>query len=190
MLLTAEKLLAIARHYWPEDMETYLRPEKSPAFARRHAVWERELGKMDRWNAWVDGLRQELPDWLVGNVTAPGDGSFRCAAYSREGRTPPDLEWIVIGCLSVLAPVYTVYGMRCECRGRRRIRKTVFFDALPPDIQGPAELMARRLQESFDVQALPREIANTRVPLIVDPVMPPDTTLFHALFVSEPERVH
>jgi hypothetical protein len=190
MLLTAEKLLAIARNYWPEDLETYLRPETSPAFARLHALWERELGKIDRWNALIEALGQELPDWLVGNITAPGDGGLRCAAYSREGRTPPDLEWIVVGCLSVLAPVYTVYGIRCECRGRRRIHKTVFFDALPSEMQGPAEAMVRRFQESFDVHALPREIANTRVPLIVDPVMPPDTTLFHALFISEPERVH
>lgn len=187
---TAEKLLAIARNYWPGDMETYLRPERSPAFARLHAVWDRELGKIERWNAFVDALGQELPDWMVCNITAPGDGSLRCAAYSREGRTPPDIEWIVVGCLSVLAPVYTVYGLRCECRERRRIRKTVFFEALHSDMQGPAEAMARRLQETFDVQALPRELANTRVPLIVDPVMPPDTTLFHALFVSEPERVH
>jgi hypothetical protein len=190
MLPTAEELLALARNYWPEDMETYLSPQESPAFARLHAVWDRELRKIDRWNVFVDALGQELPDWLVCNITAPGDGSLRCAAYSREGSTPPDLEWIVVGCLSVLAPVYTVYGMRCELRGGRRIRKTVFFEALPSDMHAPAEAMGRGLRETFDVHALPPELANTRVPLIVDPVMPPDTTLFHALFISEPERVH
>ncbi len=57
-------------------------------------------------------------------------------------------------------------------------------------MHAPAEAMGRGLRETFDVHALPPELANTRVPLIVDPVMPPDTTLFHALFISEPERVH
>ncbi|WNG45335.1 hypothetical protein F0U60_15415 [Archangium minus] len=38
-------------------------------------------------------------------------------------------------------------------------------------------------------EALPREIAETRIPLIVDLLEPPDTTLFHALFATDPENV-
>ena len=110
-------------------------------------------------------------------------------AYFREGHTPPGTEWVVVGCVSVLAPVYTVYGVESEYRGKKRIRDTVFYEPLPTGMRAAADVMSHRIRETFDVQALPRALAETRIPLIVDPVMPPDTTLFHALFISKPERV-
>jgi hypothetical protein len=189
MALDVEHLLSIARNYWPADMETYLRPDTSIVYARLQELWARELMKMEQWRAFLGDLERDLPDFTIGNATAPGDGSFRCAAYFREGRTPPGLEWVVVGCVSVLAPVYTVYGVESEYRGKKRIRDTVLHEPLPPDMRTAAEVMSRRISATFDVQALPRELAETRIPLIVDPVMPPDTTLFHALFISKPERV-
>jgi hypothetical protein len=189
MSLNAEQLLAIARNYWPADMEAHLRPDTSIVHARLQALWARELGKMEQWRAFLGELERDLPDFIIGNATAPGDGSFRCAAYFREGRISPGIDRVVVGCVSVLAPVYTIYGMESEYRGRKRIRDTVFHEPLPADMKAVADVMSHRIRATFDVQALPRELAETRVPLIVDPVMPPDTTLFHALFVSKPERV-
>lgn len=189
MSWTPEELLQIARKYWPADMETYLSPEKSPAFARRHALWERELAKMDQWRAFLGSLDRELPGFVIGNATAPGDGSLRCAVYWREGHTPPGIQRVVVGCVSVLAPVYTLYGVESEYRGKKRIRDMVLYEPLPSDMAAVAEVVSRGIRATFDVRALPREVADTRIPLIVDPVMPPDTTLFHALFISTPERV-
>jgi hypothetical protein len=56
-------------------------------------------------------------------------------------------------------------------------------------MRAPAGIIARRIVETFGAHALPREIAETAVPLFVDPQQPPNTTLFHALFTSQPERV-
>jgi hypothetical protein len=189
MSWTPEKLLAIARNYWPADMETYLGPDKSPAFTRLHALWERELEKMEQWHAFLGALDRDLPDFMIGNATAPGDGSFRCAVYFRDGRTPPGIQRVVVGCVSVLAPVYAVYGVESEYQGKKRIRDTVLYEPLPSDMAAVADVVSRRIRATFDVHALPHEVADTRIPLIVDPVMPPDTTLFHALFISTPERV-
>jgi hypothetical protein len=144
---------------------------------------------MEQWRAFLDALDKDLPDFIIGNATAPGDGSFRCAVYFPEGRTPPGIQRVVVGCVSVLAPVYALYGVESEYRGEKRIRDTVIYEPLPSDMAAVADVVSRRIRETFDVHALPREVADTRIPLIVDPVMPPDTTLFHALFISAPERL-
>jgi hypothetical protein len=190
MALTTEQLLSIARNYWPGDMDTYLRPETSVFHARFEELSDREFKRIDEWRAFVRALRGELTsDLKVCDITAPGDGCFRCAAYFHEVRTPPNIEWVVVGCVSMLAPVYTIYGVQSEYRGKKRIRDTVFYEPLPLDMQAIADVMARGIRVTFGVEALPREIAETRVPLFVFPVVPPDTTLFHAFFISRPERV-
>jgi hypothetical protein len=190
MPLTAEQLLSIARNYWPGDMETYLRPDTHVVYARLEELSDCEFKKIEEWRAFIRALRGELTsDLKVSDITVPGDGSFRCAVYFHETRTPPNTEWVVVGCVSMLAPVYTIYGVESEYRGKQRIRDTVFYEPLPSDMQAIADAMARRISATFGVQALPREIAETRVPLFVFPVVPPDTTLFHALFISTPERV-
>ena len=80
------------------------------------------------------------------------------------------------------------YAYRYTDKGRERSDE-VFLYLLPPEMQGPASIIARGIEAAFGAQALPREIAETRIPLIVEPQEPPDTTLFHALFISEPEKV-
>ena len=190
MALTTEQLLSIAGNYWPGDMDTYLRPETSVFYARFEELCDREFKRIDEWRAFVRALRGELTsDLKVCDITVPGDGSFRCAVYFHAARTQPNIEWVVVGCVSMLAPVYTIYGVESEYRGKQRIRDTVFYEPLPSDMRATADAMARGISATFGVQALPRELAETRVPLFVFPVVPPDTTLFHALFISRPERV-
>jgi len=100
-----------------------------------------------------------------------------------------EFRWGVVGCLSILAPVYTVYGVQHEYQGKKFVDGKVFFDPLPPEMQALAEVVGRKIEAMFGVEALAREIAETRIPLIVDFVEPPATTLFHALFASDPENV-
>ncbi len=64
-----------------------------------------------------------------------------------------------------------------------------FFEPLPPEMRSPADVMARNIEEIFGFNALPREIAEIPVPLIVHWKEPPHTRLFHALFTSEPESL-
>jgi hypothetical protein len=182
---TPEQLLAVARSYWRDD-KAYA---GSPEHARLVALWERELKKLDRWWAFLDELKKELPGFTIGNATATPDACFRCAAYSPVDNPTNTRRFVVVGCVSILAPVYTVYGVEYERINNKRHGPKAFFEPLPAEMRHPAEVISRRIEATFGVRALPREIAETPIPLHVEPVEPPNTTLFHALFTSEPESL-
>lgn len=102
----------------------------------------------------------------------------------------PPHNWIVVGCVSILAPIYIVYSVQYGRVGNRMgLNPRVGFEPFPPEMQPMADLIARRIEETFGVSKLPREIAETPVPLFVKWVEPPETTLFHALFTNEPDNV-
>jgi hypothetical protein len=189
MILSVENLISIARDYWPSDMETSLRPDRSPQATRLQERWQQELANMDKWREFLHVLGGDLPDSSIGDATTTFDACLRCAAYPARDRTPPHLDWVVVGCVSILAPVYAVYGVRYECINRKRTNHSLFLGPLPPEMRVPAAAIARRIEAAFGSRELPREIAETPVALFVDPHQPPNTTLFHALFASQPERV-
>jgi hypothetical protein len=189
MKLTVDQFLSIARNYWPSDLESSLRPERSPEVARLHDLWNKELKGMGRWAEFVRALNEDLPEFTVGNITATFDACLRCGAYPKTNRAPAASGWVVVGCVSILAPVYAIYGMQYEYNGKQRFGEEVFFEPLPARMRAPADLIARKLEATFGVSALPRELAETPVPLFVDSREPPHTTLFHALFSSQPESV-
>jgi hypothetical protein len=183
---STDQLLAIARRYWSSSEEHYLRGEASPENQRLDALWAQELKRLDRWRALLAELRKELPEFTIGNATATLHASFRCAAYW--GKTYPHPSALV-GCLSILAPVFTVYGLEFEETEETRTVSRICFEPLPDYMQGPAGVIARKLETMFGASALPREVADTPVPLFVEWKKPPHTTLFHALFASTPERI-
>lgn len=189
MTPSAEELLAIVRQYWPATHDAHSSQEKSPEAKRLEALWTQALRRMDEWRALLLDLRHELPGFRIGQMTATCDACFRCGAYPPAAQLRPSFEWVVVGCMSILAPVYTVYGVQYEYRGKERIRDQVFLSDLPPEMHGPAAAMSRRIESRFGVSPLPPEIAATPVPLFVDLKEPPRTTLFHALFSSEPQSV-
>ncbi|MCY1076033.1 hypothetical protein [Archangium lansingense] len=188
--LSVESLLALVHNYYRADKEFHLRRENSPEEERFLTLWVQERKKMDQWNAFVDELQAALPELDVGNITSTCNASFRCAVYPRVEFPPPEPGiWVVVGCVSILAPVYAIYGLHLRYSGRQRIEERVFLELLPPEMQGPAEVVASKLEATFGVTALPRALARTPVPLIVEPKEPPHTTLFDALFISRPESV-
>jgi hypothetical protein len=196
MPISSEHLLSVVRNYWRSDHEFDDKLENSPETKRLQRVWEQELKKMEQWRVLLRDLGAALPHFNIGNATATCDASFRCSVYpnresvyTNQENEPQSRRWAVVGCVSILAPVYTVYGVQYDYKGKERIAERVFFDPLPPEMQAPAEIVARKIEAMFGVEALPREIAETRIPLIVEPQEPPATTLFHALFTSQPERV-
>jgi hypothetical protein len=186
---SAEELLVIARRYWPTDNSYALRHERSPETQRLHAQWKQEQRRVEAWRALLPELRRDLPGFSIRDNTSTLDAGFRCAAYAPAARGKPPLEWGVIGCMSLIAPVYTVYGVHLEYRDKKRVREQVFLGELPHEMREPAAVMARRLESTFGVSALPLEVAALPVPLLVEWKAPPVTTLFHALFTSEPENV-
>lgn len=189
MTPSAEPLLSIARQYWPTTLEDYLHPENSPERKRLQAQWRQALTHMEEWRTFLHELGNQLHGFTLGNVTTPFDACLRCGVYPEQDNRPSSPEWVIVGCASILAPVYTVYGVRYERQGLKRINHELFLGSLPPEIQTPAGIIARSIEARFGFSVLPSEIAKTPVPLFVDPRQPPDTTLFHALFTSQPERV-
>jgi|GEM_PF-589503 len=192
--LTAESLTALVHNYYRADRDFDLRLENSPEAERFLSLWVQErTNKMDQWDAFVDELQSALPQLDVSNITSTCDASFRCAVYSQTESMPlvrrPVSRWVVVGCVSILAPVYAVYGLQFSYPGGRRTTDQVFLEALPPEMQVPAEIVARKLEATFGVTALPHELARTPIPLIVEFKEPPYTTLFDALFISIPDSV-
>ncbi|WNG50588.1 hypothetical protein F0U60_45540 [Archangium minus] len=189
MPFSAAELLSIARNYWRPDRDFDFRPENSPEAERFLELWEKELAKMDQWRAFLRELGGALPAFTIGNATATCDACFRCSVYPATENKPQQRRWVVVGCVSILAPVYTVYGVQYEYTGTERTRDKVFLEPLPPEMQAPADIIARSIEATFGVEKLSRELSEMPVPLIVEPHEPPNTTLFHALFISRPERV-
>jgi hypothetical protein len=182
-------LLALVRNYYRADRDFDLGLENSPEGERFLTRWEQEIEKMDQWDAFVDEVQAALPHFIVSNITSTCDASFRCAVYLRARNQPPPSAWVVVGCVSILAPVYAVYGVHYRIQDRRRTTDQVFLESLPPEMQAPAEVIARKLEATFGVTALPHELAQAPVPLIVEFKEPPYTTLFDALFISQPDSV-
>ena len=182
-------MLALVRNYYRADRDFDLGLENSPEGERFLTRWEQEIEKMDQWDAFVDEVQAALPRFIVSNITSTCDASFRCAIYLRARTEPPPSRLVVVGCVSILAPVYAVYGVQYRIQDKRRHTEQVFLESLPPEMQAPAEVVARKLEATFGVTALPHELARTPVPLIVEFKEPPYTTLFDALFISQPDSI-
>jgi hypothetical protein len=186
-----EQLLSIARKYWRADRSYDGRQVNSPEYDRLCDLWDERLRKdHGRWGAFLDALRPELPDYEIGNATVgPAASSFRFVAYARSPRSPPPFRFALVGCVSILAPLYTVYGVQYDFVGRERHNPRVSFEPLPSEMRAPADLISRKLEAAFDVHRLPREVADTLIPLFVHNMEPPRTTLFHAFFDSQPDNL-
>lgn len=189
MTLSLAELLASARPYWLADDGYQSRHAWSPEDERRSANWKQQWRTRGaEWKALLADVQRELPRHRVREATHLDDAGFRCAIHlpSRRERFPR--EQLVVGCLSMIAPVYMVYGLQYDDR-REPLGHRLFFGSLPPVLLRPAATLARRMEARFGVTGLPPELAATPVPLYVDNREPPHTTLFHALFSSEPARV-
>ncbi|RKH21060.1 hypothetical protein D7X74_02305 [Corallococcus sp. CA047B] len=188
MLPDTEQLMAIASHYWPASMKAALE-EGNPEFVRRSSRWDEALQFIPQWHGFLADLDTLLPGFTVGDGTVPSQSSFRCIAYPAKGVPLPPVPWVVVGCVSILAPVFTVYGISFEYEGRKRREARLHQSPLPEAMAGTARLIAQELETRFGVQELPREVAAIPVPVTVQWTEPPQSTLFDALFDSEPTIV-
>ncbi|WP_434388151.1 hypothetical protein [Melittangium boletus] len=143
---------------------------------------------MDPWLAFRDEIGSKLPEYVIGETYSSHDGGPRCIIYPPDDLRTHSSDWTVVGCLSLLAPVYFIYGLERERQTKVR-RYKVSFETPPPHMSLPAKIIARTIEASFGASALPRAVANTPVQLFVGNLAPPKTTLFHALFTDEPETI-
>lgn len=192
MTMTVDELLARASHYWPQNLDWYFRGEETPETARRLALWEQQWQQHGKqWHALLAELAKDLAGFSIRDATAPSDVCFRCAVRPpREEKT--SIAQAVVGCLSMIAPVYSIYGLQYEVNPRTGLKTSdprLFLDALPPDMSEPANAIAKRMGAVFGYSPLPPGLAGTSVPLCVNITCPPRTTLFHALISDQPDSV-
>lgn len=193
---TAEELIAIARQYWRLDKDYGL--DSNPEHHRLQQQWEQALKGFDRWRAMKQEieheLRQELPGLKLkmGDATATPDACFRCQVYpderTEDGQVLPR-RWILVGCASIIAPVYIVYAVEYDVVGMEALNPRVLLEPFPPELRRPAEIIGRKIEAAYGYRKVSREIAQTPVPLFVEWKEPPETTLFHAIFTNEPTSI-
>ncbi|WP_147441940.1 hypothetical protein [Corallococcus exercitus] len=192
MTPSAEDLLAVARLYWGADEAYLFRQDPSPEDLRYEALWAEKNVERSRWGSFVKTLRKVLPGCDAWDY-APGlaNPSFGVLIYPHQERDMmrPQTRWTVAGYLSILAPVYTVHCVRRVFLGKHLLEAKAFLGPIPLELQDVASTVARRIEEEFGATALPLDVAQTPVPLYVNFMKPPATTLFHALFTSEPENI-
>lgn len=184
-----DDLLIIVRNYYDSSSKFLYTQETSPATKRLHALWTQRLENMEPWNAFLDKLESELPTFIIGDTFSTSDGGPRCLVYSPKESRSPTANWVVVGCISLLAPVYTVYGVECDYTDGGLRNEKASFAQPPPNMALPAQIVARMIETTFGFSAVSREVAETPVPLFVGGREPSEATLFHALFTSDPSII-
>ncbi|RKG92871.1 hypothetical protein [Corallococcus terminator] len=188
MSLSPEELLVIARQYWPAP-GTEASEENGPEHARRALRWNEALRDNERWNDFLKDLRGLFPGFSVGDGTSTSQACFTCVLFPAKGYPIPPVPWAVVGSMSILAPVFTVYGITFAYEGSKRSEARIHVGPMPDAMAETAARVAQELEARFKVRALPEEVAATPAPVVVEGKKPPHTTLFDALFTSEPDNV-
>ena len=184
-----EDLIKVVWNYYNSSDSFLFTLEPSPEESRRQALWSVRIENMDSWKAFRARLRSELPGFITGETGSTADGGLRCIVYPPKESMAPTSNWVVVGCVSILAPVYFVYGVECDHIDGRLQNPRVSFELPPPSMAFPAQVIARTIETMFGYSAVPREIAETPVPLFAGLLEPPKTTLFHTLFTSAPHSI-
>jgi hypothetical protein len=194
-LPSTDELVAIVHRYYPTGLdpdqqhETYL---ASPEWQRYCDLWERvmRLEALPRWDEFRAALKKALPDCSFWDTTVPRtDGCRRLRVYLCPPEAPlgqPEYT-VVVGLVSVLAPVYSLYESHYVRKSdgnytRPRIR-WLFSDQTVPY----ARVLADHVEEYFDCCPLPPEVGRIKVPDVksLGNVEFGQQTLFELLFTED-----
>jgi hypothetical protein len=188
MTPSKEDLIATVCKYYNSSNASLFATEPSPETKRRQALWAQWIANMEPWYAFRGELSSALPNYRIGETYPSADGGPRCMVYLPKEAWSPKSNWDVVGCVSLLAPVYFVYGVEWDYIGGRAQNFRASFEQPPPSMVWPAQVVARMIEKMFGFSAFPRELAETPVPLYAGLIEPPETTLFHTLFTSDPSN--
>ena len=187
--LSTEALIEIVQKYYDSSNAFLFTTEPTPEESRRQALWSEWIENTEPWEALTSTLRSELSTHIIGETYSSADGGPRCMIYPPKGSRTTSSNWIVVGCISLLAPVYFVYGIECDYIKGRFQNKKARFGPPPSTMSLPAQVVARTIETSFGFSVVPREVAETPVHLFAGNLDPPKTTLFHALFTNAPDII-
>lgn len=186
---TKEELIRIAQDHYNSSNAFLSTTEPTAEENRRQALWSKWIENMKPWRSFRTLLKIELPNYTIGETYSSADGGPRCIVYPPEDSRTPHSNWLVVGCVSLLAPVYFIYGADCDYADGSLRNMRVSFEAPPVNMSLPAQIVARTIEASFGFSAVPREVAETPVHLFAGLLEPPKTTLFHTLFTSAPNSI-
>ena len=163
---TRAELIRIAHQHYPPGSTVFIDIDRAtPEFQRWSEAWDKALA-WDRWASLLNELRAAFPGRPVGNVTQPGlSACLRCCVYLEDplpegGRVLTRLA----GAVSVLAPLYFVYGTVQHIRADDTWTRPQFFLQPPDEIRPHAELLVQHLERVLGYQPFPLELANEPVP--------------------------
>jgi hypothetical protein len=189
MTPSKEDLITIVRRYYDSSNAFLFTTELSPEAERRQALWTQWIANMGPWRAFKAALRSALPNYDFGETFPSDDGGPRCMVYLPKEVRSPTSNWTVVGCVSLLAPVYFVHGVEYDYINGHAQNFRASFEQPPPSMILPAQVVARTIETMFGFSAFPRELAETPVPLYAGLLEPPQTTLFHTLFTNDPSNI-
>ncbi|WNG20741.1 hypothetical protein [Cystobacter fuscus] len=192
MSFTVSELIELCRQYYPtgRTLDDHLH-ETSSQWQRFHAKWHEALADQHQWLEFRRRVAAAFPTSLVGDATAyTHDGGYRCCIYAVEPRDKADgVSQEVVGCVSLLAPVYFIYCTQHRYRGGRRESPadTVFLEEMPVKLGPTVSRLADLIESALGCQSLPPHVARTLIPdLCLDHIEPGHASLFKALFTLEP----
>jgi len=189
-------LLALVRRYYPRgsawnDHDHNPPPDLPEEIKRLAALWERELANDETWQR----LKQTLRDCLsqgVGEMSVPvHDAGRRCAVYLDHFKDVPRGQpaRIVVGAVSLIAPLYYVYGVNRTYDDPRNPDQ-LLVELPPGEMKEVGEVVARCIEQVYDYRPLPVELARVPVEgLCMDHMRFEGWTLLEALFTTDPANL-
>jgi hypothetical protein len=184
-----EELIRIVQDHYNSNNAFLFTTEPTPEETRRQALWSKWIENMEPWRRFRAQLKGELPNYIIGETYSSSDGGPRCIVYPPEDSRTPNSNWLVVGCVSLLAPVYFIYGAECDYTEGSLRNIKASFGPPPANMSLPAQIVARTIEASFGFSAVSREVTETPVHLFAGLLEPPKTTLFHTLFTSAPNSI-
>jgi hypothetical protein len=166
---SARALIALAHRYYPANLlsEDDPRYRASSEYERLTVLRRDEWANSGPWNAFVARLREEFS---ASNVWDLPYLLYEPSRYCRvrlpgTGLTPGEGELKEVVCmLSVLAPVYCIFGSHQRSENRRTVWNEMHFPPLPPEYQQLETRCATLIESTFGVTRLPNDILFVPVP--------------------------
>jgi hypothetical protein len=186
--LSVGALVDLAHRYYPANLLSVHDPrheaseENQRLTALRRAAWENS----GPWSAFVNRLKEQFPDSTVWDLPYLLHEPCRYCrlTVAGTGLTPGEGEVKEVVCmLSVLAPVYCLFGSHQRSENGRMVWNALHFPPLPPEYQPLETRLAALIEATFGLTRLPNDVLFTPVPsLTVEHRKPGEAQLIDCLF--------
>ncbi|MFP2904883.1 hypothetical protein ACLESD_07480 [Pyxidicoccus sp. 3LFB2] len=164
-----QALVELAHQYWPANLVSSddIRYVTSGEIQRQTALREAALKDSSQWNALLEQLGQTLPGcepWELPyllhepcryvRISVPGQGLTKGAGELTE----------LAAMVSVLAPVYALFGSRQRYEDERMVWNELYFPPLPAEFQPREATLARLIEAQLGCTRLANDVLFTPVP--------------------------